>query len=116
MHQVVLSPQASQDLFDILEWTARKFGPRARSRYRTLLNTAIRDIGKDPGRLGSTSTPELHPFIRTYHISFSRRRSARAGASVASPRHFLVYRIADAGIIDLVRVLHDSTDLELHFT
>jgi plasmid stabilization system protein ParE len=33
---------------------------------------------------------------------------------VKDPRHFLIYRVNRAGIVEIARVLHDSMDLPRH--
>jgi toxin ParE1/3/4 len=49
---------------------------------------------------------------RTYHLSFSRSRAA--GPAVKEPRHFLLYRLRDDGVIEVARILHDGRDLQRH--
>jgi toxin ParE1/3/4 len=110
--RIILAPVASLDISDALRWSERRFGAEAAQRYRELMRQALRDIGSDPERLGSKARPDLLiAGARTYHIAFSRRRSA--GATVKDPRHFLLYRqCGDA--VEVARVLYDSRDLERH--
>ncbi len=49
---------------------------------------------------------------RTYHLSFSQSRAD--GPSVRQPRHFLIYRRREDGMVEVARILHDSRDLQRH--
>jgi toxin ParE1/3/4 len=111
--RVILAPAARRDIREALKWSEEKFGSRAAQRYRALLKQALRDIAADPERPGSTERPELSSGARTYHLRFSRDR-ARATGAVKNPRHFLLYRRSDGGVIEVARVLHDARDLERH--
>lgn len=111
--QFILAPAARRDIRAALKWSEEKFGSRAAQRYRALLKQALRDIMADPERPGSMQRPELSAGARTYHLRFSRGR-ARASGAVNNPRHFLIYRRSDEGIIEVARVLHDARDLERH--
>jgi toxin ParE1/3/4 len=74
---------------------------------------ALRDIADDPERAGSTERPELSTGARTYHLRFSRDRVG-AGGAVKNPRHFLLFRQRDAGVLEVARVLHDAWELQRH--
>jgi toxin ParE1/3/4 len=77
-----------------------------------LIGIAIKDLAVDAERSGSVARPELAGSCRTYHLTHSRQRAARAGARVRRPRHFLLYRPTDDGVLEIGRVLHDSMDLD----
>lgn len=88
----------------------QEFGEAASLRYQALILQAIRDIGEEPDRPGSTERPELMiDGAKTYDLSFSRGRAGRPG--VNKPRHFLLYRRRD-DVIEVARLLHDARDLE----
>jgi toxin ParE1/3/4 len=109
----VLAPAAVQDVRDALRWSEQKFGETAAARYRALIKQAVRDVGTDPERPGSSQRPELMAEgARTYHISLSRTRAT--AAKVKQPRHFLLYRRREDGVVELARVLHDGRDLARH--
>jgi toxin ParE1/3/4 len=110
--RLVLAPSAQQDLREALQWSEARFGKAAAVRYRTLVKQALRDIALDPDRPGSAERPELSSGARTYHLRFSRDR-VRGGATVKTPRHFLIYRRRGA-VLEIARVLHDARDLERH--
>jgi toxin ParE1/3/4 len=82
-------------------------------RYEIPILQALVDIEADPERPGSKQRPELMAGgARTYHLSFSRKRMS--GPSVEEPRHLLVYRRRDGGMVEVARVLHDARDFRRH--
>ena len=109
---------AKEDIEDPLAWSEERFGVAARERYQDLLSRALIDIARDKARPGVRSRPELGLNVFSYHLFFSRegatRRSGRARAKVLRPRHFLVGRISEPGLVDILRVLHDSMEVSLH--
>jgi toxin ParE1/3/4 len=108
-----LAPAARQDVREVLKWSERNFGKAAAARYKALIKQAVRDIGADPERAGSKERPELMTRgARTYHLEFSRSRVS--GSRMKAPRHFLLYRRRDDGVIEVARILHDSRDLRRH--
>lgn len=86
----------------------------ARVRYETLIVAAIRDIAEDPDRPGSPVRPELGVGARSWHFRLSRSRAREESGPVRRPRHLIVFRIGDGGIIGIGRVLHDAMELERH--
>jgi len=114
MPQLRISSVAESDIEDILAWTHERFGEAGRLRYEALLAQAIVDIAHDPERSGCTLRPELAKSARTYHLQFSRNQVATSVGRVKRPRHFLLFRIADQGTVEIARVLHDSMDLARH--
>lgn len=111
--RAILAPAAQMDARDLLRVNELHFGKLAKKRYKALLQQALLDIGADPKRPGSQARPEIMiDGLRTYHISFSRRRVI--GPQVKDPRHFLLYRRLEDGVIEVARIFHDSRDLQLH--
>ena len=91
----------------------QEFGEAASLRYRALIRQALFDIRADPERPGSKERSEIMiQGARTYHLEFSRRRVS--GSTVKEPRHFLLYRRREDGVIEVVRILHDGRDLQRH--
>lgn len=109
-----LSPEAQEDIEAILAWTHGQFGEQVRLRYEELLVQAILDLADDPGRPGTLERPELSKGARTYHLRHSRDHVSRAIGRIRKPRHFLLYRVATDGFLEISRVLHDSMDLARH--
>jgi toxin ParE1/3/4 len=109
-----LADHADEDIVSILALSLDKFGAAACRRYEALLVTAFKSVCADPGRLGSVARPEFGPAIRTYHLRFSRDEARTQEGIVHQPRHLLVYRAVGEWAIEIVRVLHDSMELERH--
>ena len=114
MAVVRLSAAAEADIISMLAWTADRFGHTARRRYQALLITALRDIARDPERLGSAARPELGPAIQSYHLRHSRERASALEQIVRKPRHLLLYRAMLPNTVGVGRVLHDLMELERH--
>jgi toxin ParE1/3/4 len=112
-YQVVFTVAARRDIVGILSRSAREFGAAAAFRYEALILQAVRDLQLDPERPGSKGHPGLMaPGARTYHLSFSRKHLP--GIKVKSPRHFILYRSLEPGLIEIGRILDESRDLGLH--
>lgn len=112
-YTVVFTVAARRDISQILSRSVTEFGASAALRYEALISEAVRDLRVDPDRPGSTTHPEIeNPKARLYHLSFSRNRVA--GIKVKSPRHFILYRSAAPGLIEIGRVLDESRDLGRH--
>jgi len=101
---VRLGRQAERDFIDILNWTAKSFGKAQANTYSETISLAIQALNYGPEILGSKLRDDIEPGIRTLHVE----RSGRKG------RHFLVYRVGSQGTIDILRMLHDSMDLQRH--
>lgn len=52
------------------------------------------------------------PGLRSLHVRHSRNESREA--PVASPVHIVFYRVAGPGLIEVIRVLHDRMEPNLH--
>jgi len=109
--EVVISRKARADIAAILAWSNDVFGHHAMHRYKSLIGAALEDLAENPLRPGSDSRPELGLDCRTFHLIHSRKRSAKKGATVKSPRHFAVCRIRERHI-EIARFLHDSMDVD----
>lgn len=112
MPRIRISPAAEQDIESILSWTRRTFGEPAQQRYEALLFQAISDILDVPDLLGDQSRDEILSSLRTYHLSLSRRKVPGTARHVRNPRHFIIFRRESEQIVEIVRILHDSMDLE----
>jgi toxin ParE1/3/4 len=76
------------------------------------LATALEEVAANPELAGSRQRPEIAEHCRTYHLFFSRKSAGRIGDRIRRPRHFLLYRVTESGIVEIGRVLHDSMDLK----
>ena len=114
MARFVLSSLAEADIEGILAWTHEQFGEAGRLRYEELLVRAILDVADNPERPGCMARPELSEGVRAYHLYYSRNNVSPAANRVKRPRHFLLFRTADNGTVEIGRVLHDSMNLSQH--
>ncbi|MEY4507146.1 MAG: hypothetical protein RL297_1724 [Pseudomonadota bacterium] len=101
---VRLADKAEHDLFDALVWTADQFGALQADDYLETLTLALEALIDGPNIVGCKVRDDIGQGIRTLHVA----RLGRKG------RHFVVFRIADAQTIDVIRLLHDSMDLAKH--
>lgn len=109
-----LTLQARDDIAELLDTSAERFGQISRRRYEALVARVLEDVRVDPRRPGSLARPELGPGTRTYRFRFSRDRGRTDSGGVKSPRHLLVYETPDEHAVLVLRVLHDAMDIEQH--
>ncbi|EJB8386711.1 type II toxin-antitoxin system RelE/ParE family toxin [Pseudomonas aeruginosa] len=106
-----ISHDAQADIVDILRFTHNRFGDAARQRYQALIGAALETVATDPQQ-GSISREELGAGLRSIHLVYCR--SMPNVGKVVRPRHFVFYRMATDQVLEVVRVLHDSMDLDQH--
>lgn len=106
------------DIEDLLAWSEERFEVAARQRYERLLSRALLDIAEDLARPGVKARPELGTdVVQLSPVLQPRKSSERAGPAtgrVLRPRHFNVRRLAEPGLVDILRVLHDSMEVSRH--
>ena len=102
--RVRLGAAAEVDLVNIVRWTLENFGLSQAETYRDTLLGAIAELSSGPAPAGSKARDEILPGLRTLHVARHGRRG----------RHFLLYRVAKSGHIEIVRILHDRMDLSHH--
>jgi toxin ParE1/3/4 len=88
-----LSPAAQADLEEIWEYTARNWGTDQAVRYIFGIRDACQALAN--GRRQGRSADDIRPGYRKLPV-----RS-----------HILFYRVADAGLIDVIRILHQRMDV-----
>jgi toxin ParE1/3/4 len=98
----------------LLAWTETRYGADARRRHEVLLQTGLREVALDPYLGGNIFRPELGQAVRGFHLRHSRDAARAIGAVVHAPRHLVIYRAIDPGIVDVGRILHDSMNLRRH--
>lgn len=104
---VRLSAAAEADYRQILRWTVENFGSAQARIYADTLTSALKALSAGPAIAGAKERPEIGNEIRTLHVA----RNGRKG------RHFVIFRIGNAqgsNVIDVLRLLHDSMELERH--
>jgi toxin ParE1/3/4 len=107
-----LARPAERDLANILATSAARWGEEGRQRYAACLVTAMREVAERPAGPLTKDRPELGERLRSFHIAHARR--AAGTPKVKTPVHVLYYRVADDGVIEIVRVLHDRMDPRRH--
>jgi toxin ParE1/3/4 len=107
-----LARPARIDLANILATSAERWGTDGRQRYAAVLADAMRQVADEPEGPLTKKRPELRSGIRSFHARYARR-SADA-AKVRKPVHVLYYRVAQEGVIEIVRVLHEKMDPSRH--
>lgn len=112
MSQYRISNAARADIVDILRLS--QFCDQARQRYQALILAALQAIAGAPYRVGSPDRDELAPGLRSYHLIYSRQQAKHPHGTVKSPRHIVFYRVADGDVIEVIRLLHDAMEVQLH--
>jgi toxin ParE1/3/4 len=103
-----LSGPAEAELDDILDWSERNFHEIGRMRYAALLVQAMQDIADDPQRHGIEWVQAAGLRIGLYHSWHSRTRIADPAERIQTPRHLIVYRIGDDGVVEILGFVHES--------
>jgi toxin ParE1/3/4 len=114
-YEVRIAAPAFEDIGNIWVWTVGRFGHAAALRYEALIGQAIADLADDPVRLAAKERSDLLPGLWSYHLAFSRAHVSD-DVAVKSPRHFVIFRHLQPGVIEIVRILHDSSDLARHLS
>ncbi|SEI54569.1 type II toxin-antitoxin system RelE/ParE family toxin [Pseudomonas sp. NFACC07-1] len=114
MPQYRISNAARTDIVDILRLSQAQFGDQARRRYQVLILAALQALADTPYRVGSHDRDELAPGLRSYHLIYSRQQSKQTHGVVKIPRHIVFYRVGDGDVIEIIRLLYDAMELQLH--
>jgi len=107
-----LARPAQIDLTNILATSAGRWGAEGRHRYAAILVAAMRQVAAEPEGLLTKKRPELRAGLRSFHTRHVR--STPAAAKVKRPVHVLYYRVAQNGVIEIVRVLHERMEPGRH--
>jgi toxin ParE1/3/4 len=91
-----LTQLAVTDLRSIGRYTQTTWGREQRDRYLAKLDQSFHLLAQEP-QLGR-ACDDIRSGYRKYHVG----------------RHLIFYRMAPDGI-EIIRVLHDSMDIESHF-
>src|SRR3954470_17279553 len=101
--------RAEERIDEVTLESARRWGIEAAGRYNRLIFAAINAIGEAPLLAGSRPVADLSG-VRSYHLR-SARRLVPAGHRVGEPRHLLIYRVAENGLIEVLSLVHDRQRL-----
>jgi toxin ParE1/3/4 len=107
-----LARPAQVDLVNILSTSAERWGAEGRQRYADVLIAAMRQVAAEPHGPLTRKRPDLRSGIRSFHVRYSRR--SVEGGTVRKPVHVLYYRVAEEGVIEIVRVLHERMEPRRH--
>ncbi|MBL8268549.1 type II toxin-antitoxin system RelE/ParE family toxin [Steroidobacter sp.] len=107
--RVRLSAAAEADFEHIVQWTSEQFGAEQAINYGETLSAALEALSDGPTICGVKARSELLKGLFSLHVA----RLGRKG------RHFIMFRLAPANsgsVIEVLRLLHDSMDLQRHLT
>src|SRR5215213_2337234 len=106
-YNVRLTDAAERDLRDIVRWTANRFGPEQARAYLAILRQAFRALEAGPVVPGARRRSELGNQLYTLHAARDGRRA----------RHLILFRatlLEGSGMVEVLRILHDSMDIVRH--
>lgn len=89
----LLSPAAQADLSEIWDYSARNWGREQANRYVLRIREACEALAE--GRRQGRAIDDIRPGYR----------------KLAVQSHVLFYRLTEAGLIDVVRILHQRMDM-----
>jgi toxin ParE1/3/4 len=107
-----LARPAQVDLANILATSVERWGAEGRHRYAAVLAAAMRQVAAEPDGPLTRKRPDLRSGIRSFHVRHARRSGE--GAKVRRPVHVLYYRVAQVGVIEIIRVLHERMEPSGH--
>ena len=109
MRRLIIEPPAQADERLILLRSRQLHGAAAMHAYASLMRHAYKLLQENPKRPGVHHREDLSgaPFL--FHLRHARRR----GQSPKHPRHFILFR-HDKQRVHVLRVLHDSMDIDQH--
>ena len=107
-----LARPAQIDLANILATSAERWGAEGRQRYAAVLAAAMRQVADQPEGPLTKKRPELRSGLRSFHVRYTRRSAE--DATVRRPVHVLYYRVAQEGVIEIIRVLHERMEPSRH--
>jgi toxin ParE1/3/4 len=98
MHSVIISFEADQDLFDILEYTEETFGEPQKLIYYSQFKNAFEKLAKMPTIGHSRSDIPLDTF------------------ALSVEKHTIIYEvIEDDKLVQILRILHSKMDFDVMF-
>ena len=104
---VRLTAAAEADFAGIIAWTVEQFGDVQARVYAETLSLAVEALIAGPELPSVKARPEIGKQLSTLHVARRGRRG----------RHFILFRTdpdPKRRRIDVLRILHDSMDLERH--
>jgi toxin ParE1/3/4 len=108
-----LSRLAETDIAEILATSVDRWGPETAGSYAALLAAAMRKVAADPLRASTRERSDLASGLRSFPIRLAEQ--GRKVRKIKRPAHVLYYRAVEAGLVEIVRVLHERMDAPRHF-
>jgi toxin ParE1/3/4 len=96
MSEVILSPKAKTDLSEIWDYTYTEWGAEQAEKYVRDLWAAMQEQTQD-----LTKSVDISDVRKGY-------RKVRSGS------HVIFFKVRKAGVIDVVRILHQKMDFDRH--
>jgi toxin ParE1/3/4 len=72
----------------------------------------MREVAAEPAGPATRDRADLRLGIRSFHLRYAR--SDNPGGRIRRPVHVLYYRVGGAGIVEIVRVLHERMEPSGH--
>jgi toxin ParE1/3/4 len=107
-----LSALARADLTRILATSDERWGVEGRRRYSAMLSAAMRKVAADPAGRMTRAQPDLSYGVRSFHVRYAHAHVPEL--KVRNPVHILYYRVAQPGLIEILRVLHERMEPSRH--
>jgi toxin ParE1/3/4 len=102
-----LTDPARAQVPQILADSEVTFGAAARARYAELLRTAFQDLADQPRKPSIMWYVRRRQRIGVYHVRHSRGRVPASPGRVGAPRHLIVFRVAEDGVVDVLGLMHE---------
>lgn len=101
---VRLAATAEADFEHVIQWTVEQFGEQQAIAYSNTLSMAMVALTEGPDISGAKARDEILKGLFSLHVA----RQGHKG------RHFIMFRCGSDGVIEVLRILHDSMDLARH--
>ena len=111
MLTIQISDPAKADLWSIKSYTIEQYDEDQSERYFALIDAAFDDIALEPESVVARRLPDLGEHIWMRSLAASKRRGM---TNVQTPRHVILYSLKVEGVANILRVLHDSMDIDSH--
>jgi toxin ParE1/3/4 len=102
-----LAGTAEAEIGEVLAWSEERFGEQGQVRYSALIVAAMADVADDPGQALVDWRRLSRVDVGIYRIVHSRDRVPDPPGRVREPRHALVFRVAEDGLVDILGIIHD---------
>ncbi|MCX8502303.1 MAG: type II toxin-antitoxin system RelE/ParE family toxin [Alphaproteobacteria bacterium] len=106
MLELVYSPEAQDDLKQILDYTLGFWGKESYYRYEKLLALAEIQIRRNPNPLYARQFPSISPSIHGLPLWLVTQPDPNL--RVKNPPHIVYYRIVNDQTVEILRILHRS--------